>query len=95
MSLFQRPILHRLGSFRHVFLVGAYAVKVPRADKVKYGRWCNTEESRLFAGTRHPLLCPVVAADAYGFWLIMRRADDVPVGTNIKPRRRWIGFGAK
>jgi hypothetical protein len=66
----------RRGSTRTVFLLGRYAVKVPRASTWRTflnGLLANMQE-RGFAVTGWPELCPVLFSLPGGWIVVMRRA---------------------
>jgi hypothetical protein len=82
---------NRQGITREVFLVGRFAIKVPKLiygwHKFLCGLLANMQE-RVFARTGWPELCPVVFAVPGGWLLVMRRAD--PLGED-----EWMAFDAE
>lgn len=70
------------GCSRIVFLVGNYAIKIPRVPN-HFGFWCgfyngclhNLRERRMKDWPPNRLLCPVVWGDPMGLILVMRRAE--------------------
>lgn len=68
---------HKQGATRNVFLIGRYAVKVPRVCSwgcFLNGLLANLNE-RLFGMMHSPLAAEVLYADPIGLMLIMERAD--------------------
>lgn len=67
------------GSFRRVFLIGHYAVKVPRLRNFVQGLRCNRWEREMWRVWRPAFgwesLCPVLLADPAGLVLVMPRAE--------------------
>jgi hypothetical protein len=66
------------GAFRHVILLGSYAIKIPRLRKLFHGLRCNRWEREVWRVWR-PIfgwnnLCPVVLADPVGMLVVMPRA---------------------
>jgi hypothetical protein len=67
------------GAFRHVFLVGPFAVKVPRLRYLRLAMRCNRWELEMWRkwrrkfGWRH--LCPIRFADPLGLLVVMPRAQ--------------------
>ena len=66
------------GVFRRVFLLGGFAVKLPRFKHFSSGLRCNRWEREMWLRWR-PLfgwenLCPVAFADPLGFFVLMPRA---------------------
>jgi hypothetical protein len=66
------------GAFRHVILVGRYAVKVPRLRNALAGLRCNRWEREMWQTWRSLFgwenLCPVSFADPLGLFIVMPRA---------------------
>jgi hypothetical protein len=88
-----RRILGRMpsGDFRCVFLLGRFAVKVPRIRFLSLGMRCNRWEREMWR-TWRPIfgwksLCPILFADLLGLVVVMPRAaqpvtfDDVVAAT--------------
>lgn len=67
----------RFGMFRRVLLLGPWAIKIPRLKRFKRGRWSNLWERELWKQRAHPALCPVIAADPFGLFVVMPRARDI------------------
>jgi hypothetical protein len=68
-------VIWKDGTFRKVAVTDKYAVKFARPEKNTKGYWCNREEVRIFLKVRKPFLCPVIAYDPFGRWLIARKAQ--------------------
>ena len=68
----------RVGTMREVFLVGRWAVKVPKLTRgwrnFLQGLLANMQERELFA-RGWPQLCPVVFSLRGGWLIVMRRAE--------------------
>lgn len=71
----------RRGASRWVFLIGPWAIKIPRPMEPhrSIGRYANRDERWLWAndGRKH-LMCPVLLADPRGWLVIMPRCQPVP-----------------
>jgi hypothetical protein len=86
--------VHR-GAYRAVYLVGPWAVKVPRARAPGFWSWealwrgmlANLRERWLWRSTRSPYLAPIVFADPLGLVVVMRRAERART-----TRKRWRRF---
>lgn len=68
----------RTGVFRHVILVGRFAVKIPRFRNALSGLRCNRWEREMWR-TWRPIfgwenLCPIKFADPLGVFVVMPRA---------------------
>lgn len=66
------------GAFRHVILIGRFAIKIPRLRNAFSGLRCNRLEREMWC-TWRPIfgwknLCPIKFADALGMVLVMPRA---------------------
>jgi hypothetical protein len=66
------------GVFRHVILVGQFAVKIPRFRNALAGLRCNRWEREMWR-TWRPIfgwenLCPIKFADPLGVFVVMPRA---------------------
>lgn len=64
------------GSTRSVFLVGRFAIKIPRCwswRTILTGLLANLQEAE-WARTEWASLCPVLYANCGGFFLVMKRA---------------------
>ena len=66
------------GAYRRVFLLGGFALKVPRLCHFAGGLWSNRWE-REMCRTWQPvfgwrILCPVLFSDPFGFLVVMPRA---------------------
>jgi hypothetical protein len=68
-------IERRSGGMRHVYLIGRYAIKIPRDDALTGGSEANREELRRWFAERDERLCPVLWGDPSGSILIMERAE--------------------
>jgi hypothetical protein len=69
---------NRTGVTREVFLIGAYAIKIPSLRSWRmflHGLLCNMQE-RLWSGAG-PEFCPVTFALPGGWLLVMRRAREL------------------
>jgi hypothetical protein len=70
----------RKGASRVVFLIGPWAIKVPRLTQPhrSIGRYANRDEQHLWAtDNRRSLMCPVLFADRWGWVVIMPRCTEV------------------
>ena len=68
----------RSGAYRQVFLLGNYAIKLPRFKNFQKAMRCNRWENEMWHIWR-PIfgwdnLCPVHYSDPYGIILVMTRA---------------------
>ncbi len=75
------------GVFRRVLLVHSVAVKLPRLRHLLSGMRCNRWEREMWRTWRPQFdwctLCPVVAADPFGLFVVMRRATQPVDRTDI------------
>lgn len=73
-------IWNRNGCSREVFLVGAWAIKIPKLTygwrMFLHGLLANMREAA-WSGTDYPEICPVIFAIPGGWCTIMRRARPV------------------
>ena len=76
------------GAFRRVFLVGPFAIKVPRPRLPLHGMCSNRWEREMWHRWRPVFrwksLCPVVFADPLGLVVVMRRAEQPVTEDEIK-----------
>jgi hypothetical protein len=76
------------GNWRHVQLVGPYAVKTPRAERVDGARCLNRWEAEMWNvwrprfGWEH--LCPVVWSDPEGHILVMQRVTQCVTDSEVR-----------
>jgi hypothetical protein len=67
------------GEFRCVFLVGRFALKLPRLSNLRAGMQCNRWEREMWLVWRPKFqwanLCPIAFADPFGFVVLMPRAS--------------------
>ena len=67
------------GETRCVFLVGTYAIKLPRMTNLTAGLRCNRWEREMWRKWRPKFgwttLCPVLLADPIGLFLVMPKAE--------------------
>lgn len=80
-------MLHRRGVTREVFLIGAFAIKLPSFRGWRFflmGLLANLQE-REFAKTGWPELCPVLWMAPGGFLSIMPRCQPLTF-------EDWVGF---
>ena len=67
------------GETRCVFLVGTYAIKLPRMTNLNAGLRCNRWEREMWRKWRSKFawatLCPVLFADPIGLFLVMPKAE--------------------
>lgn len=76
-----------IGATRYVFLIGEFAIKIPRLSSWKsllQGLLCNLQEVS-FSKTKWPKLCPVVFSLPLGFLLVMPRCVSVS-------EEDWVNF---
>jgi hypothetical protein len=76
------------GNFRYVFLIGPFAVKVPRPRFALQGLCCNRWEREVWYRWRPVFrwenLCPIVFADPLGLVVVMPRAEQPVTDDEIK-----------
>lgn len=67
----------RLGANRRVFLIGRYAIKIPRLRSFRFGRLNNRNE--WLWQHEDERYCPVLWCDRWGLVQVMRRAEFVGI----------------
>jgi len=84
------------GAFRRVIAVGRFAVKFPRFRRFAQGMRCNRWEREIWRTWRLAFdwygLCPIRAADPWGFVVIMDRARQPVTQAEIEaafPGDQW------
>jgi hypothetical protein len=87
------------GTFRRVFRVGRFAVKLPRARRLGAGMRCNRWEREAWTIWRPRLgwssLCPVLFADPLGLLVVMPWAGDAATNEEVKALEERIGLECK
>jgi len=67
------------GAFRKVFVLGGFALKLPRISRLRAGMRCNRWERELWFKWRKVFgwqtLCPIHFADPAGLLVLMPRAE--------------------
>lgn len=68
-----------VGAYRRVIFLGPYAVKTPRLRNLRQAMRCNRWEREMWQVWRPQFawccLCPVLAADPFGLFVVMPRAQ--------------------
>ena len=83
----------KTGVTRIVLLVNKFAIKLPSFRNgwrcFLQGILANEQERVWSAGLIDDRLCPVIISSRFGFWLAMRRADEI---TELPPRENFNGL---
>jgi hypothetical protein len=76
------------GAFRRVFLIGRFAIKVPRPRFALRGLCCNRWEREMWQRWRSVFgwenLCPILFADPVGLVVVMPRAEQPVTDDEIR-----------